>query len=139
MKFPRSPRVYLIFRANGGAVGLLGCGVPDSWLQARKYLGRRLRRQGKSLVHIGADLPLAGDSLVQHTQGNFTDALRPFATSLTLRASRQRPLPLEEARMRQQKLELRRLATAPRPDTCARLAERAARANSLQGSSLIDP
>ena len=126
-----APRLYFIFRESGGAVGPLGYGEPDIWLQARKYLGHRLRRrtgQGKSLVHVGAELTLAGDSLVQHTQGNFTDALKPFATSLTLRASRQRPLPLEEARMRQQKLmELRRLAAAPRPDTCARLAQLAAR------------
>ena len=49
-------------------------------------------------------------------------------------ASPGRPLSVEENRRRQCKLvELRRLATVFRPDICARLAQLAAKVNSLHG------
>ena len=86
---------------------------------------------GESFVLVGTELPQAGDFSVQLTRGSSTDALKPILTSPTRRASRQRPLSLEEVRMRQCKLgAFRRLAPASKPNICACLAHLAARANS---------
>ena len=73
----------------------------------------------------------------QLTQENFADLLKPFPTSSELRDSRQRPLSMGTVRLRQCKLGgLGRLAAASRPDIRARVAQLAARGNSLHGSDI---
>ena len=119
---------------------VLGRGEPDVLLQVRDYLGRRsgaLQVQGQSPRRVGTEVPKGNDFSFQLAPGHFTDALKPIPAPPSSLASRRRPLPLEEVRMRQRKLgELCRLATVSRPDTCACLAQPAARVGTLQGRGI---
>ena len=63
--------------------------------------------------------------------------LKPLLTPLQSRAARQKTMSLEDTELRQCKIgELCWLATASRPDICARLARIAYRVNSLKGSDV---
>ena len=96
-----------------------------------------LKAQGPSLVRVGMEVSEANDFLIQLTQGNFTNALKPSPTTPELRASRQRPYWMGEFRIhRRISGDLRRLATASRPGNRARGAQLAARVNARQGSEI---
>ena len=74
------------------------------------------------------ELPEAGDFSIQLAQENFTEALQRIPATPGLLASRQLPLSMGEIRMRQRQLGgLCWLATASRPDICARPAQLASR------------
>ena len=92
----------------------------------REYLGRRfgdLKVQEKNFVHAGMELTQDDDLSVKLTQEKFMDALNPTPITPSLRASHQRPLSMDEIRMRERKLgELRLLAAVSRPDICVCLA-----------------
>ena len=78
-----------------------------------------------------------GDFSVQVTQENLTNTLKPIATSPDLWAARHRPLSFGEEQTCQCQLgESRWHAQVSRTDICARLAELAARVNSLTGSGI---
>ena len=82
-------------------------------------------------------LPQATDAPVQRTRKNFTNASKPIPTTPEMRASPRRPSSKKEVRICPCKLGgLCWSAAAPRPDICARLAQLAARLNSLKGSEV---
>ena len=103
----------------------------------RKFPEKRfgpLELQESEFAHVGAELPQRSDFSVGATQSAFTKGILPMDTSPTVWGNRQKPLGVEEKLPRQCKLgELCWLATASRPDICARLAHTASRGNLLQG------
>ena len=75
-----------------------------------------MKVQEKSPVHAGMEMSQSNDFSVQLAHGDFANALKPMPTTPELRASRQRPLSIEEVRIRECRLgELRWLATDSRP------------------------
>ena len=91
-----------------------------------------LELQESSLVHVGMEFARERDFPGTLTQDEFTRNLNPLPASPQLFT-----LSIEDIKLRQCKLgDLCWLATVPRPDTCARLAQIASRVNSLQGSDV---
>ena len=117
-----------------------GRGGPDAPRAVRKYLVRRFGRvkaRGRPLANVGMEASQANDFSVKLTQGNSTDAPKCMSTASELWATRRRSFSLEEVRLCRCKLgELCRLSRVSRSDLRARLAPRASRVNSLQGSGI---
>ena len=81
------------------------------------------------------ELPQEKDFLVTLTRQEFAGALKPIPTTPEIWASPQRPLTTREIPARRRKLgESWWAANLSRPDICARLAQLAAKVNSLRGS-----
>ena len=113
---------------------VLGCGKRDSLRFACECSERCFVESEiyENIVHVGAELPQADGFLLLLTQERFANAPDPIPTTPSLWASRQRHLSMKEIWMRQRNLgELRRLATASRPNICARLAQLAAKGDAL--------
>ena len=142
------PCLYSIFDKTNAAAGgfathiddILGCGLHGILDCTRKFSETRfgpLKLQESEFVRVGMELSQGSDFSVGSTQSAFTEGLLPMDTSPTLWANRQEPLVVEDKLSRQWKLgELCWLATASRPDICARLAHIASRVNMLQGSGI---
>ena len=117
-----------------------GRGGPDAPRAVRKYLVRRFGRvkaRGRPLANVGMEASQANDFSVKLTQWNATDAPKCMSTASELWATRRRSFSLEEVRLCRCKLgELCRLSRVSRSDLRARLAPRASRVNSLQGSGI---
>ena len=95
-----------------------------------------MKVQQDNFAHIGMEVLQKKDGSVEVAQETFSDLLCPIATSAPLRRDRNRPLNDEELQICQSKLgELCWLATASRPDSCARLARSSA---NLNGLNVID-
>ena len=124
------PRSYLIFREISGADGAIATHIDDIRMscQGARFFGtpfRGVEGSGKVLCTSGRG----------GVQGERFLGLNPIPAPPEPWAARQRPLPSEEIKARQCKLEaLCWLAAVPPPDIRASLARIASCVNSLQGS-----
>ena len=128
------PCPFFVFRKEGSTVGafathigdILGSGEPDILAKMRIFLEQHfgeLKLQVSSYVRVGMGLAQDSISPVTLSQDEFAKNLHSLPTAPKLRAARQQSLSPEDVELRQRKLcELCSLATAPRPDICARLA-----------------
>ena len=88
-------------------------------------------------MHVGMELTQEDDGAATLTQGDFANNSKLIPTSPDLRRARQKSLPADETELCQCRMgEVRRPATLPRQNTCARLARPASRVNDLQGSDV---
>ena len=88
-------------------IDILGCGEQDILLEARNYLGRRLRDlevRGKSSVHVGVELSQATDCSAQLAQESFAKAPKSIPTTPTSWAARRRPLSFRKIKQCRRKL-----------------------------------
>ena len=119
---------------------VLGRGEPDAFPKIRDYLEQRcgkLKLREPPFVHVGMELVQDDDLSVTLTQCEFAQSLEPLPTISQLWAARQKPLSLEDMKLRRCKRgECCWLASAPRPDISARLARIASRVNPPQGSDV---
>ena len=119
---------------------ILGCGLDGILDRTRKFSEQRygpLELQESEFALVEMELFQGSDFSVRLTQPAFTEGHMPLDTSPTLWANRQKPLRVEDKLLRQCKLgRLRRPATVPRPDVCARLAHIASRVDMHQGSDI---
>ena len=119
---------------------ILGRGALGVLERPRKYLEHRfgtLTVQERTFVHVGMELAQLPDFSATLTQEEFTSRLQPMETSPALLKRRQGPLSDEGKLLCQCKMgELCWLATASRPDICARLAQRTSKVSDLQGSDI---
>ena len=145
---PFDPRLYFVYNRSGSAVGaiathiddILGCGEYGLLAKIRPFSEKRfgtLGAQEWSLVHVDMELPQEKDFSVTSTQEAFTKNLKLFPTLPESRAGRKNPLSTDYIKLRQCKLgELFWVATASRPDMCARLARAPSRINAPCGSDV---
>ena len=133
-----------VYRRSGLAVGviathnddLLGRGERDILHAMGEFPSTRsgtVTAQTDNFAHIGMDVPQEDDGSVANPQTTYADLLRPIAASPSLWKDRNSPLSDEELQICQGKLgEPCWLATASRPDICARLARFSANLKSLK-------
>ena len=142
------PRLYFVYRAFGGAVGVLTPHIDDisgrDDREVSKLIGHfserlfgDLKIKERDFVHAGMEFSQDKDFSAPLTHQKPTDALKPIPTTTGVRAARQRPLTTEKIRVCQCRLgKLRWLASLSRPDICARLAHLVSRVNSLSGCDI---
>ena len=88
-------------------------------------------------MNVGMELAQKADFSVDLTQAEFAQQLELLDAPPALWKRRRNPLTGKEKWLRQRKMgELRWLATASRPDICARLAQLASKVNGLKGSDI---
>ena len=86
---------------------------------------------------MGMDLAQGKDFAATATQADFAKSMKISPTSPELWAGRKETLPMKYVKLRECELgELCRVAAAPRPDICARLARIAPRINARSGSDV---
>ena len=108
--------------------------------QVRRYLALRfgkLELQANVFTHVGMELAQTGDFSITVTQKASADELQVLPKTSVFWNSRKRPLGSEKVSSCPRKFgELCWLATAPRPDICARLATIAAKDSGNQGTHI---
>ena len=108
------PSSFFVIRKDSWAVwditahiyDILGRGRPDVISRSRAFSEHRfgaVKVRGKSSVHVGMELSRENDFSAKLTRAEFATNPKPPPTSPKLRASRQRPLPPGNIKLRQNK------------------------------------
>ena len=109
----------------------------DNMSKTRDFSGMRfgtLKVQGEPFVRLGAELAQEGNFSVTSTK----EDLKSISTSPEFWAAHQKLLSADGIKLCRCMLgEVCRLAAAPRPDICARLARPGSRVNSFRGSDVF--